>query len=83
MITFRNFYQRNNLLFMCIFNRKKFIRIARQSDVYKRQVLDTLDSDGSISESQVETAKEIVDQTGADYLHLLPSPDLYLSLIHI
>ena len=40
-------------------------------------VLDTLDSDGSISESQVETAKEIVDQTGADYLHLLPSPDLY------
>lgn len=40
-------------------------------------VLDTLDSDGSISESQVETAKEIVTQTGADYLHLLPSPDLY------
>lgn len=33
MITFRNFYQRNNLLFMCIFNRKKFIRIARQSVV--------------------------------------------------
>lgn len=33
-------------------------------------VLDTLDSDGSISESQVETAKEIVDQTGAG----LPAP---------
>ena len=40
-------------------------------------VSDTLNSDGSISDSQVETAKEIVEETGADYLHLLPSEDLF------
>lgn len=39
-------------------------------------VIDTLASDGSISQSQVDTAKEIVEKTGADYLHLLPSNDL-------
>nr|WP_297171126.1 TlpA disulfide reductase family protein [uncultured Agathobaculum sp.] len=39
-------------------------------------VTDVLDSDGSISDSQVETAREIVNQTGANYLHLLPSDDL-------
>ncbi len=38
--------------------------------------LDTLERDGSISQSQVETAREIVEETGADYLHLLPSEDL-------
>ena len=39
-------------------------------------VSDTLNSDGSISESQVDTARDIVEETGADYLHLLPSEDL-------
>lgn len=39
-------------------------------------VSDALNYDGSISEEQVEAAKEIVDKTGADYLHLLPSKDL-------
>ena len=39
-------------------------------------VSDTMDSDGAISDSQVETAKEIVAETGADYRHLLPSDDL-------
>ncbi len=39
-------------------------------------VSDTMDSDGTISDSQVETAKEIVAETGADYRHLLPSDDL-------
>lgn len=38
---------------------------------------DVLDSEGNISDEQVETAKEIVESTGADYLHLLPSQDLY------
>ena len=38
--------------------------------------LDTLERDGSISQSQVETARKIVEETGADYLHLLPSEDL-------
>lgn len=40
-------------------------------------VSDTLDSDGSISPDQVSTAKSIVAATGADYLHLVPSSDLY------
>lgn len=39
-------------------------------------VSDTMDSDGTISDSQVETAKEIVAETRADYRHLLPSDDL-------
>ena len=39
-------------------------------------VSDTMDSDGTISDSQVETAKEIVAEPGADYRHLLPSDDL-------
>ena len=39
-------------------------------------VSDVLNSDGSISESQVTTAQDIVTETGADYLHLLPSEDL-------
>ncbi|MCH4179786.1 MAG: TlpA disulfide reductase family protein [Atopobiaceae bacterium] len=40
-------------------------------------VSDTLNSDGSISSDQVSTAKSIVAATGADYLHLVPSSDLY------
>lgn len=40
-------------------------------------VSDAMDSDGTVSDSQVETAREIVAETGADYLHLLPSADLY------
>lgn len=39
-------------------------------------VLDTLMPDGSISMSQVKRARELVEITGADYLHLLPSDDL-------
>lgn len=39
-------------------------------------VTDTLNMDGSISESQVEFAREIVQTTGAAYTHLLPSQDL-------
>ena len=39
-------------------------------------VADLLDQDGAISESQVELAKEAVEATGADYLHLMPSEDL-------
>ncbi len=39
-------------------------------------VADVLDSDGQFSESQLETAREIVESTDADYVHLLPSPDL-------
>lgn len=39
-------------------------------------VMDVLDSKGEISEEQVSLAKEIVEKTGADYLHMLPSDDL-------
>ena len=38
---------------------------------------DVLNTDGTISEEQVQTARDIVEQTGANYLHLLPSEDLY------
>lgn len=40
-------------------------------------VADTLNRDGTISESQVDTAKAAVEETGADYLHILPSQDLF------
>ena len=39
-------------------------------------VIDALAADGSIDAAIVESAQEIVAQTGADYLHLLPSEDL-------
>lgn len=39
-------------------------------------VIDTLDQDGNIDKEQVDLAKEIIEETKADYLHLLPSDDL-------
>ncbi len=39
-------------------------------------VVDVMDQTGNISASQVDLAKEIVSQTGANYTHLLPSTDL-------
>lgn len=33
-------------------------------------------SDGSVSASQVELAQEIVDATGANYLHIIPGTDM-------
>ena len=38
---------------------------------------DVINSDGSLSDSQMETARAIVESTGADYPHMIPSPDLY------
>lgn len=40
-------------------------------------VSDVLNTDGTISEEQVQTARDVVEQTGANYLHLLPSQDLF------
>ncbi|MEG1857296.1 MAG: TlpA disulfide reductase family protein [Pseudoflavonifractor sp.] len=39
-------------------------------------VSDLLNRDGSISETQVAVAQDVVSSTGADYLHLMPSTDL-------
>lgn len=40
-------------------------------------VIDVQDSDGNVEKSQVEKAKAIISQTGADYTHIIPSYDLY------
>ena len=40
-------------------------------------VADTLDRDGNQDPKQVATAKELVEKTEANYLHILPSPDLF------
>ena len=40
-------------------------------------VIDTLNSDGSVSAAQVEIAGQIAAETGADYTHLLPSDSLF------
>ena len=37
---------------------------------------DVLNADGTINEEQVQTARDIVAETGAAYTHLLPSNDL-------
>lgn len=39
-------------------------------------VSDVLDADGTRNEEQVQTARDIVAETGAAYTHLLPSDDL-------
>lgn len=44
------------------------------SDVYQN-------SDGSFDQDQIDTAQEIVTQTGAEYTHLLSSADLESSLL--
>ena len=47
-------------------------------------VTDVLNKDGTISEDQVALAKEIVEETKANYLHLLPSEDIILAkLIYV
>lgn len=46
-------------------------------------VTDVLTSDGAISESQVELARDVVAETKADYLHLLPGDGLYSLLSQI
>ncbi len=38
--------------------------------------VDVLDYYGNLDESQVKLAKEIIDETSADYLHILPSASL-------
>ncbi len=38
--------------------------------------IDTLEQDGTWSKSQVANAASLASQTGADYLHILPSQDL-------
>ncbi len=40
-------------------------------------ISDVLDSNGNIDSKQVTTAKDIVAETKADYLHILPSEDLF------
>ena len=42
--------------------------------------LDTIQPDGKINEENVSLAKEAVAATGADYLHLIPSMELYVGL---
>ena len=39
-------------------------------------VIDVLNYDGTLSQEQVDLAAQIAEETGADYLHLLPSMDL-------
>ena len=44
-------------------------------------VVDVQNPDGSISPEMVQTAEDIVAQTGADYTHLLPSDSLNEALL--
>lgn len=44
-------------------------------------VTDVLNNDGTLSEKQLATAREVVEKTGAHYLHLIPSYDLIMAKI--
>ena len=44
-------------------------------------VADVVDLDGNFMPDMVDTAVEIIDATGADYLHLLPSDSLNEALL--
>lgn len=39
-------------------------------------IVDMLDTDGSVHPKAVEAAWQIIDATGADYMHLLPTDDI-------
>lgn len=54
---------------------------AAQSVKFIGLVGDAYDSEGKIDEGIVATAKEIVDQTGASYLHLLPENELLYNVM--
>lgn len=41
---------------------------------------DTLKSDGTVNEENVALAKEEIASTGADYMHLIPSKEMYVGL---
>lgn len=42
-------------------------------------VTDVLNNDGSLSESQLKTARDVVDKTKASYMHLIPTYDLQMA----
>ena len=44
-------------------------------------VSDVLNSDGTVSRSQVELAQDIVDQTGANYTHIVPDNGVLLYIL--
>ena len=46
-------------------------------------ISDVLNSDGSVSDTQLDTAREIVSATSANYTHIVPSTDLYGILAQI
>lgn len=64
----------------CIREMPDLGEIAKEYDKAEFQVigivLDTVDQQGGIDPGQVDVAKKIVLETGADYLNLLPSQDL-------
>ena len=65
----------------CIGEMPDLAEIAKEYEEKGVQVIgipiDTVVSrDGALDEEQVELAREIVEETGADYTHLLPSADL-------
>lgn len=61
--------------------------LGELSDEYKEKdvqiigiCIDTLLTDGSINEENVALAKEMSEQTGADYLHIVPDKALYQTI---
>lgn len=44
-------------------------------------VSDAADYDGSVNEDYVNTAKALIEETGADYLHIIPSKEMMLNAL--
>lgn len=64
----------------CINEMPDLAELNKQYDNEKFQIVgipvDIVDQNGNISNSGMDTAKEIIDKTGADYVHLMPSTSL-------
>jgi len=65
----------------CLEEMPDIAELAKEYDLADVQVIGIVvdvpqNEDGTYDEAQLTKAKELIEQTGADYMHLLPSADL-------
>lgn len=54
---------------------------AEKNVLFMGLVGDVINNDGSIADNMVEEAKNIIENTGADYLHVLPKNELLYNVM--
>ena len=69
----------------CISEMPYFGELAEEYADKKVQIIgivgDAFDAEGNVDSDVIADAKEIIAQTGADYLHIVPTNELYYSLM--